>query len=416
MMKHAVISSFFAMGSAFSLDTSLHGFVDARAGSRLKEDPGQHDTSIAESRLQLESEIYTDQITFQWRADFMADALDNDPSDVDLQTGKGWLDLREAYTLFSPLDGLDVKLGRQTLTWGTGDLVFINDLFPKDYASFFTGRDDAYLKAPSDAIMLSAFPAFANIDVVYTPQFDPDRFLDGDRVSFFPSQFNRRNRLPVDLPDRVWEDDEWAVRMGRTLGTTEVSLYFYDGFWKSPMGFDPQRERYTFPELSVWGASMRGVLAGGIANLETGYYDSRTDRSGTDPLTPNSQWRILAGFEREWFTDFTIGLQYSVEWMQDHAAYRAAQLATSPTADELRQVITTRLTRRIFNQNGALSLFVFVSPTDEDIYLRPQASHAFNDHWQGSLGANLFYGQENHTFFGQLEQNNNLFASVRYSF
>jgi hypothetical protein len=416
MSRLILIAPFIALASAFPLDTSLHGFLDARVGSRLNDDPGQHNTSIAESRLQLESETFTELATFQLRADFIADALNNDPGDVDLQTGNGWLDLREAYALFSPTDGLDVKVGRQTLTWGTGDLIFINDLFPKDYVSFFTGREDAYLKAPSDAIMFSAFPALANIDVVYTPQFDPDRFLDGDRVSFFPGTFNRRNRLPVDVPDRVGDDDEWAVRIGRTLGTTEAALYFYDGFWKSPAGFDPERTRYTFPRLRVWGASLRGVLAGGIGNLETGYYDSMADQQGRDPFTPNSQWRMLAGFERELFPDFTLGLQYSAEWMQDHEAYRDSLPENTPGADEVRHVLTTRLTQRIFNQNGALSLFVFVSPSDEDLYLRPQASHAFNDHWQGTLGANLFFGREDHTFFGQLEQNNNVYASVRYSF
>ncbi len=62
-----------------------------------------------------------------------------------------------------------ITLGRQILTWGTGDLVFINDLFPKDWVSFFIGRDVEYLKAPSDALKVSAFSSWANLDLVYTP-------------------------------------------------------------------------------------------------------------------------------------------------------------------------------------------------------------------------------------------------------
>jgi len=49
----------------------------------------------------------------------------------------------------------DLKIGRQILTWGKGDYVFINDLFPKDYRSFLSGRNIEYLKAPSDAIKLT---------------------------------------------------------------------------------------------------------------------------------------------------------------------------------------------------------------------------------------------------------------------
>ena len=39
-------------------------------------------------------------------------------------------------------NAFDVKIGQQVLTWGTGDYVFLNDLFPKDYPSFFAGRSD----------------------------------------------------------------------------------------------------------------------------------------------------------------------------------------------------------------------------------------------------------------------------------
>jgi hypothetical protein len=34
-------------------------------------------------------------------------------------------DLRELSLIFFPLDFVDVKIGRQVLTWGTGDLLFM---------------------------------------------------------------------------------------------------------------------------------------------------------------------------------------------------------------------------------------------------------------------------------------------------
>ena len=43
------------------------------------------------------------------------------------------------------------------LTWGTGDLLFINDLFPKNWKSLAIGRDDEYLKDPSGAVKASFF-------------------------------------------------------------------------------------------------------------------------------------------------------------------------------------------------------------------------------------------------------------------
>ena len=65
---------------------------------------------------------------------------------------RAWIaDVRDLTLSFSAGASTDVSIGRQVITWGTGDLVFLNDLFPKDFVSFFAGRDDDYLKAPGDA-------------------------------------------------------------------------------------------------------------------------------------------------------------------------------------------------------------------------------------------------------------------------
>ncbi len=67
---------------------------------------------------------------------------------------------------------------------------------------------------------------------------------------------------------------------------------------RAPAASTPRPARATFPALSVYGASGAGQLAGGIGNVEVGYYDSRDDRDGDDPFVNNSQLRFLAGYER----------------------------------------------------------------------------------------------------------------------
>ena len=127
--------------------------------------------------MEKEFELFTANLT----TDLIYDTVDRQRH-IDLEHGKGWLDLREANIEFSPADFMDVKLGRQILTWGTGDLLFINDMFSKDWNSFFIGRDEEYLKAPSDAIKSSFFSSAINVDLVITPHFDADRYIDGERV------------------------------------------------------------------------------------------------------------------------------------------------------------------------------------------------------------------------------------------
>ncbi len=68
------------------------------------------------------------------------------------------------------------------------------------------------------------------------------------------------------------------------------------------------------------------------------------------------------------------------------------------------------------NQNLILSLFAYYSPSDENAYLRPSASYTINDHAGIFAGANIFMGSDDHTFFGQFENNCNVYAGGRLTF
>ncbi len=166
----------------------------------------------------------------------------------------------------------------------------------------------------------------------------------------------------------------------------------------------------------MFGGSLRGPLGKGIANLELGYYDSRRDRDGDDPNAPNGQFRALLGYEQELATDLTLGLQYYFERMLDHADYLAALTPGAPARDQNRHLLTQRLTWLTLDQDLELSLFVFFSPPDVDAYLRPRVNYKLNDNLSVKAGANLFLGRDDHTFFGQFEDNTNLYVGLRYLF
>jgi len=413
---------FLLLTPGFAQDIEFHGFLDYRYGARTQTDQFEDDRSLNEIRFQLDSLWYHDLFTAQVKADLLYDDLADNRDRLKLETGRGFLDLRQANILVSPLSWMDAKLGRQILTWGTGDLVFINDLFPKDWQSFFLGRDNEYLKAPSDAVLLSVFPSFASIDVAYSPRFDADRYIAGERISYWNGQatVGRNSVLVTERPDDWFEDDEIAARVYRTVGACELAAYGYYGFWKSPGGTDPATGQWLFPALAVYGGSIRGPVGKAIANLETGYYDSRDDRDGDDPFVNNSEVRFLAGFEQEVAKDLTLGFQYYLETMMDHDDYMRALdeigADTSAARDQDRHTVALRLTYLLFNQNFVVGCFARYSPSDRDIYLKPAGTYKISDRWQASLGGNLFAGKNPHTFLGQFEDNSNIHASIRCGF
>lgn len=401
------------------LPFDLSGFVEARAGGRTGGDPYQDEVSLAETRLRLELQKSFEPVTVNLKFDLLGDAV-ADGHDVDLEDGTGWFDLREFHVVTRPVDFMDLKVGRQVLTWGTGDLLFINDNFPKDWQSFFVGRDVEYLKAPSDAVKASLFFDAANLDLVYAPRFDSDRYISGERISFWHGGLQRQageaNAIAVDKPDDWFEEDEVALRLYRNFGGFTAAAYAYEGYWKSPAGSDPATGLYTFPGLEIYGASLRGPVGDGILSLETGYYYSDDDPDGDDPMVRNSEWRFLAGYEAEIAKNLTLGGQYYAEWMQDHDEYLQGLRPGTPASDEVRHVLTMRLTKRLMQQNLTLELFTYYSPSDEDAYLRPRIHYKVDDHWSWEIGGNIFAGDEPHTFFGQFDHNTNAYAAIRYSF
>ena len=196
----------------------------------------------------------------------------------------------------------------------------------------------------------------------------------------------------------------------------ELAAYAYRGDWRSPAGADPSTGLATFPPLSVYGASLRGPLLGGLISAELGYYDSRADRKGTDPTVRNSELRLLLAHERELAQDLSLGVQLYLEWVQKHDAQARTLPPGAKPARELHPVATVRLTWRTLRQNLTLSLFSFYAPLDQDVWIRRRIRYALTDHWSAELGANILFGRDPNTFFAQFAKNTNAYAAIRYGF
>ena len=386
------------------------GFVEAGLGSRLERDPLLNSRNTLEDlRWRIESAWDFSASSLSLKADAGYDGIEND----------WYADVRDLSWSRRLGDSTDLKLGRQVQTWGTGDLLFLNDLFPKDFVSFFAGRDDEYLKAPGNAVRLTWFSSAVNVDFVWTPVFEPDVYLTGERFSFFSALAGQnvapRPPLSAIEPTESFENGEFALRLFRTVEGREYAAYGYYGFFKQPTALTTDLLP-TFAPLTAIGASVRQPAGPGLLNAEVSFYDSRDDRDGANPLIPNSQFRFLMGYEWEAVTNFTVGLQYYLEWTTDHDAL----IANSPTPefepDEYRHMITNRLTYRAERDKYTYSLFTFWSPSDKDVYLRPQFTYRHSDQWTLAAGGSIFAGDEPQTFFSQLEDASNLYVRLRYNY
>lgn len=384
---------------------SFSGFSEIAYGKFTQNNVVESIQSLAELRARVELN-YSHKL-FELTAS--GDALYDDVlSSTDWQT-------RELNISASPLDNVDLKIGRQVLTWGTGDYVFLNDLFAKDWQSFFSGRDDEYLKAPSDSVRVTSYWGNVTVDLVWTPEFTPDNYLTGERFSFY-SPYANRNVAPADaFISEQTTKEQWSARVATTINGIEYALYGYKGFWTTPVGVNRQNQPY-FPQLNSWGASALTSLGSGIINAEFSFYNSVEDPNGTQSNIANSQVKALIGYEQEAAKNLTLSVQYYVEKTKQYQSFTQFNPFKEQQVDEYRQLATVRLRYTTMQQKLTYSFFAFYSPTDNDSYIKPSVNYRYNDSLSFSAGANIFLGSKAYTFFGQHQDNSNAWFRARFTF
>ncbi|MGB3726522.1 MAG: hypothetical protein WA981_12195, partial [Glaciecola sp.] len=212
---------------------------------------------------------------------------------------------------------------------------------------------------------------------------------------------------------------QWSMRIASTVNGVEYAAYGYKGRWTTPVGSYSSGDLtglLYFPQLRTYGASARLPLANGIFNAEFSVYNSIEDRDGNKPNIANDQSKLLLGYEQELVKNLTGSVQFYLEHTRQYHQYINNVLFENTASEQNRQVTTLRLTHRAMQQKLSTSLFVFYSPSDNDAYLKPSIQYRHNDNWQYSVGANLFYGDKDHTFFGQHQQNSNAWLRITYNY
>ena len=392
----------------------LGGFAQANYAADIADPPcppgGPCDILLADERVQLKAEgaSTTGGTSYAAKVDLFYDSLEK-RSDVEL---------REAYVDLTGTHA-NLRAGRQIITWGVGDLLFANDIFPKDWVSFFTGRPLEYLKVGSDAVKLDLHPKVVDAEIIVMPVFQPDRYPTGDKLHL-PDPFSGLPRITEDKQASI-ENGEVATRLSRYVSDWGLSLYATRTFYRSPaMTPDspttPTAVLQFFPRLNTYGASATGSLLGGVAGVEGALWDSRDDPSGTRYAIENSTVKALAGYSYPLWKDGTLGVQGFLEWMLDYDAYRLTAPVGYPLRGERRWTATTRFTQLLRNQTVTANLFAFYGLTEEDGLVIPSVKYAVSDNMSVELGANLFYGKANYTMFGALNENDNVYTTLRYAF
>ncbi|MAE70667.1 MAG: hypothetical protein CME06_09380 [Gemmatimonadetes bacterium] len=221
--------------------------------------------------------------------------------DASLGGANSSADIREAWLkLLAFGDRVEIIAGRQALNWGTGDLVFANDLFAKDWNAFLIGREDPYLKVPADAFRLTLHRLPLGVDSVYMPRFTADVLPDAARLAVRLPAKEGVTVAPPDVPGGMFADGEVGLRLSRRVGPGTFALYAYQGYTKTPEAARIEGATLTpfHTELRAAGASLRGAMLGGVYWLESAFRGTPGNSKGNDPMLPGPRADAIVGYQR----------------------------------------------------------------------------------------------------------------------
>jgi len=366
----------------------IHGIIDSGFGIHTDGKSYFSENSLEEIRHQSQIEYQGERLKFNWVFDAYYDGVYQDTL----------FENRELSLLWSA-EQFDVKAGRQVLTWGTGDLLFLNDLFAKDWSSFFSGRDDDYLKKPSDAVKMSWFSNWVNIDLVWSPDFGASNLIDGTRFVSYNPIVDSYPTQPEYYQSQKTSGSEYDMRLFSNVNGIEYALYSHIGYAKEPNTFGVVEDtsgQVSYAELSTIGLSVRGTLGAWLLSGEYANYQFDNESGWSKPV---DQQRLLVAAETSIAAKLTMVLQLYSE------QYEAASS---------RNVLTLRLTNQALMDKLTSRLYWAYSLNQNDSFIKADINYKFTDAMQVTAGLHVMESDNPMTFFGQLEPNDNLFVRFTY--
>lgn len=324
--------------------------------------------------------------------------------------------LREGYLNFGA-GNVDFRIGKQIIVWGRADKFNPTDnLSPRDYTLLVPEDDDQ---------RSGAYAAKATYN-----------FKDWSLTGIWLPEF-RPNVLPLEhtptlnFSERIPHGQGGGIKAEQSGKAFDWSLSYFDGldinqdvsiksFRSGGLNLNLDHHR-----VRILGADAATVLGRYGLRAEAAY-TSTEDDTGRDPFVKNPFFYLVAGGDRTFFEYLNINLQYYARYISRYQdptrlsdpymrAVAIQEAVINNQFDRFQHGITFRISDKWLHETLEGEIAGITSLTRRDFVIKPKLVYSFNDHWKGSIGANLFRGEDN-TFYGRLRDNSTVFMEIKYSF
>ena len=344
------------------------------------------------------------------------------------------------------IDGLDLRLGKQRIVWGTADKLNQTDnLNPDDFSDLL----DFGRKLPSTALLATYYLGDFSLIGVWLPSLRPALLPAGgipfDVESYgFPISEDINftiEEYKIELPPKYLRNSMGAVKLAGNLFNIDFSLSYFYGYDDIPIpeavtitsitGIEEieTEVRLGFPKMQVIGVDLAGEVFSIGFWAEGGMFLPEGIEVNVTAINPDLEVLIkeflpkeIIALEDEPYFKYTLGMDYTfkggfylnAQWM--HGFF------TEAGEDNLQDYIMTFLEKKIFREEWKLRLGGGLNVKDFDDFSEnyayiviPEISYYPADSVELTLGTFIMEGKET-TMFGQMKDQDQIFLKARVSF
>jgi len=327
-------------------------------------------------------------------------------------------ELREIYLEGSPFGNLDIKLGKQIVSWGVANSLRVVDVLnPTDSREFgMTDLEDVRL--PIAMTKLDYYIGDLKLEAVAVHE------IKFNKSAVFGSDFNpSTQKINEVIPESSAENTEYGLALIGTFSGWDASLHWAQYFDDTAhfkitkvtfipgLGAVPTLEQ-RHSRLTMGGATLSIPSGNFIWKAEAAKLQGMEFALVTDKTF--SRTDVLVGSEYSGWSDTSLTLEFGVQHLNDFDV----KLEESPDSQlEDRIATTVSFMQDYINQTLHLSLVgMMIGKSGQDGGLnRMSLEYDVMDAFSVTGGVMLYQPGDN-AYFKSLNENDRLFFEVRYSF
>jgi len=332
------------------------------------------------------------------------------------------MDLRQAYVDIY-WDSADLRVGRQQVIWGKGDGVFITDVVsPKDLRRFIL-PDFEEIRLGVEAVKFDYYRDSGALEVVWIPVFTPMRPPDDDSI------WARSMEFPVDPSfdmssqdvDASLENSEVFAKYSLLSSSFDLEMmigYAWDDAPAMHMAAELDPDTHEMVSLVITPEHHRLPLAGG--SFSTGVGGAVVRGEGAyywGKYLPTASPLIEDGVLERDYVHYLLGVDWAVFGVNVSGQFISEVILDyddSLASDARTDWLTFMASDSFLNDTLHFEFFSYLGLSDSDALLRPKVSYDMTDGFEVLVGADLFMGEEG--TFGAYDENDSVYAKVKYSF